>query len=168
MSKKISVSSWKEEDGKTVKAEEETQRPWCKSSGGETESRETSQGWIVPTVLGYENEFGLWFVLPLLLTNSGTKAQWLVQCHWNTGWFWKWDGLASLQLFCFIELLAESGVRWFDVEKIDYDTVLEIFGEETAKKFLQESLFWNRERAGKFTEQHSRPFPLTVPEYTPF
>lgn len=40
--------------------------------------------------------------------------------------------------------------------------------EETAKKFLQESLFWNRERAGKFTEQHSRPFPLTVPEYTPF
>ena len=40
--------------------------------------------------------------------------------------------------------------------------------EETAKKFLQESLFWNRERAGKFTEQHRRPFPLTVPEYTPF
>ena len=40
--------------------------------------------------------------------------------------------------------------------------------EETAKKFLQESLFWNRERAGKFTEQQSRPFPLTVPEYTPF
>ena len=40
--------------------------------------------------------------------------------------------------------------------------------EETAKKFLQESLFWNRERAGKFTEQHSRPFPHTVPEYTPF
>lgn len=30
---------------------------------------------------------------------------------------------------------TESGVRWFDVEKIDYDTVLKIFGEETAKKY---------------------------------
>lgn len=30
---------------------------------------------------------------------------------------------------------AESGVRWFDVEKIDYDTVLEIFGEKTARKY---------------------------------
>lgn len=32
---------------------------------------------------------------------------------------------------------VESGVRWFDVEKIDYDTVLEIFGEETAKKYKE-------------------------------
>lgn len=40
--------------------------------------------------------------------------------------------------------------------------------EKTIKKFLQESLFWNREKAGKFTEQHCRPFPFTVPEYTPF
>ncbi len=32
---------------------------------------------------------------------------------------------------------TESGVRWFDVEKIDYDTVLEIFGEETAKKYKE-------------------------------
>lgn len=30
---------------------------------------------------------------------------------------------------------ANRGVRWFDVEKIDYDTVLKIFGEETAKKY---------------------------------
>ena len=27
------------------------------------------------------------------------------------------------------------GVRWFDVDKIDYDAVLKIFGEETAQKY---------------------------------
>ncbi len=28
-----------------------------------------------------------------------------------------------------------GGVRWFDVDKIDYDAVLKIFGEETAQKY---------------------------------
>ncbi len=30
---------------------------------------------------------------------------------------------------------TKSGVRWFEVEKIDYDTVLAIFGQESANKF---------------------------------
>ena len=28
-----------------------------------------------------------------------------------------------------------SGVRWHDVEQIDYETILKIFGEESAKKY---------------------------------
>lgn len=32
---------------------------------------------------------------------------------------------------------ARNGVRWFDIEKIDYDTVLSIFGENTANKFKE-------------------------------
>ena len=111
---------WENIADRRVNAKTFMQVPW-----GETESRETSQGWITPTVWGYENEFGLWFVLPLLLTNSGTKAQWLVQCHWNTGWFWKWDGLTSLQLFCFIKLLAEGGIcRSANAFKMEPDTLL--------------------------------------------
>lgn len=30
---------------------------------------------------------------------------------------------------------TDKGVRWFEVEKIDYNTILKIFGEESAEKF---------------------------------
>lgn len=30
---------------------------------------------------------------------------------------------------------TNSGVRWFEVEKIDYETVSKIFGQESAEKF---------------------------------
>ena len=32
---------------------------------------------------------------------------------------------------------AESGVRWFDVDEVNYDTVLKIFGEDSAKKYQE-------------------------------
>ncbi|PWL75929.1 MAG: hypothetical protein DBY22_02940 [Clostridiales bacterium] len=30
---------------------------------------------------------------------------------------------------------TEYGVRWFEVEQIDYDTILKIFGKESAEKY---------------------------------
>ena len=34
---------------------------------------------------------------------------------------------------------TESGVRWFEVEQIDYETILKIFGEESAEKYKKMS-----------------------------
>lgn len=38
-------------------------------------------------------------------------------------------------LACDIINATSSGVRWYDVKQIDYDTILEIFGEDSAKKY---------------------------------
>ena len=32
---------------------------------------------------------------------------------------------------------TERGLRWFDFDKIDYNAILEVFGEESAKKYLE-------------------------------
>ena len=32
---------------------------------------------------------------------------------------------------------TKSGVRWFDVDQIDYETILKIFGKESADKFKE-------------------------------
>ena len=32
---------------------------------------------------------------------------------------------------------TKSGVRWFEVEKIDYNTIFKIFGQESADKFKE-------------------------------
>ena len=42
---------------------------------GGAERREMSKDQIIHGISGYENEFGFSFTQPLLLTNSGTKAQ---------------------------------------------------------------------------------------------
>lgn len=34
---------------------------------------------------------------------------------------------------------TKSGVRWFDVEQIDYNTILKIFGEKSAEKYKKMS-----------------------------
>lgn len=34
---------------------------------------------------------------------------------------------------------TESGVRWYEVEQIDYETILKIFGEESAEKYKKMS-----------------------------
>lgn len=34
---------------------------------------------------------------------------------------------------------TKSGVRWFQVDQIDYETVLKIFGEESAEKYKEMS-----------------------------
>lgn len=34
---------------------------------------------------------------------------------------------------------TESGVRWFEIEQIDYETILKIFGEESAEKYKKMS-----------------------------
>lgn len=34
---------------------------------------------------------------------------------------------------------TKSGVRWFEVEQIDYETILKIFGKESADKFEEMS-----------------------------
>lgn len=34
---------------------------------------------------------------------------------------------------------TKAGVRWFEVDKIDYETILKIFGEESAEKFKEMS-----------------------------
>lgn len=31
---------------------------------------------------------------------------------------------------------TESGLRWFDFDKIDYDAILKVFGKESAQKYL--------------------------------
>lgn len=45
------------------------------AGGGRAERREMSKGQIIHGISGYENEFRFLFTQPLLLTNSGTKAQ---------------------------------------------------------------------------------------------
>ena len=37
---------------------------------------------------------------------------------------------------------TEYGVRWFEVEQIDYDTILKIFGKESAEKYKKLSKKW--------------------------
>lgn len=44
---------------------------------------------------------------------------------WNSGTSLAEDIISATKL----------GVRWFEVEKIDYDTILKIFGQESADKF---------------------------------
>ena len=42
--------------------------------------------------------------------------------------------------YTFVEEILEgtkSGLRWFDFDEIDYDAILEVFGEESAKKYLE-------------------------------
>ena len=35
---------------------------------------------------------------------------------------------------------TKNGVRWFEVDEINYDTILKIFGEKSAKKYKELSL----------------------------
>lgn len=42
---------------------------------------------------------------------------------------------AAFSLATDIVQSTKKGVRWFEVEQIDYDTILKIFGKESADKF---------------------------------
>lgn len=42
---------------------------------------------------------------------------------------------ATVSLANDIVSATEYGVRWFEVEQIDYDTILKIFGKESAEKY---------------------------------
>lgn len=42
--------------------------------------------------------------------------------------------------YTFVEEILEgtkSGLRWFDFDEIDYNAILKVFGEESAKKYLE-------------------------------
>lgn len=50
-----------------------------------------------------------------------------------------WISSAAFSLADDIVSATESGVRWFEVEQIDYETILKIFGEESAEKYKKMS-----------------------------
>ena len=57
--------------------------------------------------------------------------------------FKKGSGISSAAFSLADDIVSatKSGVRWFEVEQIDYETILKIFGEESAEKYKKMTIF---------------------------